>query len=90
MVPLSTRAEGTQRLYLEHFDRFLDFLGTDPEGLHQMYLDEQKTADPRDRGQTAQKVLLFMAQVEREGEDPQITGIRNKTGDELRRGKDAW
>ena len=67
LVELSLNKLGTQRLYLEAMESFLDFLGKTPEELFQMWLDENTTEDPRDRGQTVQQVKLYMKQQEDQG-----------------------
>jgi len=64
---LSTRSTGTQRIYLEHMDQFLDFMGMSPEELYQMYIEEEKIDDPRDRGGVARKVKRYVKGLEDKG-----------------------
>lgn len=42
-------------------------MGITPEELYEMYKEEKNTADERDRGQTADQVIYFMTQQEKQG-----------------------
>jgi len=59
--------QGTQRLYLEAMESFLNFLGLTPEELWEKWEEEKETEDPRDRGQTAKLVKKFMKELEDQG-----------------------
>jgi len=58
---------GTQRLYLEAMESFLNYLGLNPEELWEKWEEEKETEDSRDRGQTAKLVKKFMKKLEDQG-----------------------
>jgi len=65
MDGLSNRAEGTRRNYLEHLERFCEYVGKTPDELRQMKWLENQSEKPWERNEVENLVRAYLSHLER-------------------------
>jgi len=63
---LANRAEGTRRVYLNHFKRFVDWTGLKPDELREIKYKEDQMAKPWERNQVENLLRQFLQRMEEE------------------------